>query len=331
VAEVKQPIRTALQLVAEARNLNKPGKERMMAVAAAQDPDVLNAVHEASREGIVDAHLFGDGEKILAICRKDGLDPSRFPIHDEPDPASAARDAVAFADSGGADIIMKGFVSTSTLMKAVLSKEFRLRMSDTLSHVAVLDIPGYHKLVGFTDGGVVVRPDSKQKIDIVTNYLTVAGALGIRTPKIALLGPPVAEEATESFVEECSQIMERFAGALPLRAGPVESRDATRRRAIVEGPISLDCALSEEVAAKRGMKTGVGGDIDAIVVSAIEECNVVAKSLIVLAGAIFAGVVMGARVPVSVVSRTDTSQNKKASIALAALVSAYLGKKEGRV
>ncbi len=320
---MRAPIRTASQLIQEARDLAQTGKRRRVAVAAAQDPDVLDAVHEASVEGVVEAHLFGDRQKISAICANANLDDSVFTIHDQPDPASAARDAAAFADSGQADIIMKGFVSTSVLMKAVLSKDLRLRMSDTLSHVALLGIPGYHKLLGFTDGGVVVRPDLKQKMDIVTNYLSVAGALRIETPKIALLGPPVAQSAPVSLAAECARIVEEFTEKPNDRPAAGNPAAGARPRPTVEGPLSLDCVLSAEVAARRGVESRVCGDADAIVVSAIEECNVVAKSLIVLAGALFAGVVVGARVPVSVVSRTDTMENKKASIALASLVSAY--------
>ena len=316
--ESRTPIGTYSELIEEAKRLTKAGKKRRIAVAAAQDPDVLDAVHEASVEGIVEAHLFGDREKISAICAEANLDQSLFTIHDQSDPTIAAREAAVFADSGEADIIMKGFVSTSTLMKAVLSKDLRLRMSDTLSHVALLGIPGYHKLLGFTDGGVLVRPDLKQKIDIIRNYLSVAEALGITAPKIALLGPPVRDAAPEELVRDCARIVEEFTG------GPAEEIGAAMRP-IVEGPISLDCALSAEVAAKRGLESRVCGDADAIVVSAIEECNVVAKSVIVLVGALFAGVVVGARVPVSVVSRTDTRENKKASIALACLVSAHRG------
>jgi phosphate butyryltransferase len=299
-------------------------------VAAAQDPDVLDAVHEASVEGIVTAHLFGDREKISAICAQAGLDQTVFTVHDQPDPASAARDAAVFADAGEADVIMKGFVSTSTLMKAVLSKDLGLRMSDTLSHVALLGIPGCSKLLGFTDGGVVVRPDLTQKMDIVRNYLSVAGALGIQTPKVALLGPPVVQSAPESLVSDCARIVEEFtrrrvsASAAPGSATSTPGL-AAPLRPVVEGPLSLDCVLSADVAGKRGVTSSVCGDADAIVVSAIEECNVVAKSVIVLAGALFAGVVVGARVPVSVVSRTDTRENKKASIALACLVSAHRG------
>lgn len=325
MAESRTPIRTYSQLIEEARRLTKAGKKRRVAVAAAQDPDVLDAVYEASVEGIVEAHLFGDRQKISAICAKANLDQSLFTTHDQPDPASAAREAAVFADSGHADIIMKGFVSTSTLMKAVLSKELRLRVSDTLSHVALLGIPGYHKLLGFTDGGVVVKPDLKQKMDIVRNYLSVADALGIETPRIALLGPPVRDAAPEELVMDCARVAEEFTKK---PVDPASARGAAARaamRAEVEGPLSLDCVLSAEVAAKRGLKSSVCGDVDVIVVSAIEDCNVVAKSIIVLAGALFAGVVLGARVPVSVVSRTDTRENKKASIALACLVSARRG------
>ena len=297
-------------------------------MAAAQDPDVLDAVHEASIEGIVEAHLFGDSEKISAICAKARLDQSLFTTHHQPDPATAAREAAVFADAGEADIIMKGFVSTSTLMKAVLSKDLRLRMSDTVSHVALLGIPGYHKLLGFTDGGVLVRPDLKQKMDIVRNYLSVAAALGIDAPRIALLGPPVRDAAPEELVSDCARIVEQFTGKPAREAAKLSGHGAAGSaeavvRPVVEGPLSLDCALSAEVAAKRGLQSDVCGDADAIVVSAIEDCNVVAKSLIVLVGALFAGVVVGARVPVSVVSRTDTRENKKASIALACLVSAH--------
>ena len=329
--ESPTPVRTYSQLIEEAKRLARTGKKHRIAVAAAQDPDVLDAVHEASVEGIVEAHLFGDREKISAICAEANLNQSLFTIHGQPDPAAAARDAAAFADSGEADIIMKGFVSTSTLMKAVLSKDLRLRVSDTLSHVALLGIPGYHKLLGFTDGGVVVRPDLKQKIDIVRNYLLVAAALGIAAPKIALLGPPVRDAAPAELLADCASIVDEFGqGSTNATAGRTTDAKPVGRGGmtvspIIEGPLSLDCALSADVASKRGLVSRVCGDVDAIVVSAIEDCNVVAKSVIVLVGALFAGVVMGARVPVSVVSRTDTRENKKASIALACLVSAQRG------
>jgi phosphate butyryltransferase len=178
-----------------------------------------------------------------------------------------------------------------------------------LSHVAVLDVPGYHKLLSFTDGGVVVRPSFDQKVDIVRNYLSVARALGIELAKIAILGTPVASALPPDVHAESSRLISMF-------------RTGEPRGAIVDGPMSLDCALSERIAGRYGVKSTVSGDVDAILVGAIEECNIIAKSLIVLESAIFAGVVVGARLPVSLVSRTDTRQNKKASIALASLVSA---------
>jgi phosphate butyryltransferase len=305
----KPQVRRASELIERARALAKLGKRQRIAVAAAQDPDVLDALSEAFEEGIAEPYLFGDREKILALCGELSLDASKFRIFHFPDPDEAAREAVAFADAGEADIIMKGFVSSSSIMKAVLSKEFTLRRSDTLSHVAVLDVPGYHKLLSFTDGGVVVRPDFNQRIDIVRNYLSVAGALGIEFPRIAILGTPVAATLAPEVYAENSRLVRMF-------------QTGELRGAIVDGPMSLDCALSEKIASRYGLESPVSGDVDAILVNAIEECNVIAKSLIVLVGAIFAGVVVGARLPVSLVSRTDTRQNKKASIALASLVSA---------
>jgi len=306
---MKEPIRRASELIERARGLAKTGRRQRIAVAAAQDTDVLDALSEAFDEGIVEPYLFGDREKILAICRELSLDSSKFSISHFPDPSEATTHAVAFADAGEADIIMKGFVSSSVIMKAVLSKEFKLRRSDTLSHVAVLDVPGYHKLLSFTDGGVVVRPDFAQRIDIVRNYLSVAGALGVQVPKIAILGTTVAATLAPDVQAENSRLVGMF------KTGELKG-------AIVDGPMSLDCALSERIANRYGVKSSVSGDVDAILVNAIEECNIIAKSLIVLAGAIFAGVVVGARLPVSLVSRTDTRQNKKASIALASLISA---------
>lgn len=296
-------------MIEAARCLAKAGKRQRIAVAAAQDPDVLDALAEAFDEEIVEPYLFGDREKILSICKELSLDPARFTISDHADPVEATRQAVAFADSGRADIIMKGFVSSSVIMKAVLSKEFSLRRSDTLSHVAVLDVPRYHKLLSFTDGGVVVKPDLPQKIDIVKNYLGVATALGIEVPKIAILGPPVKSSAPPEAIAENSELVSMF-------------RTGMLRGAMIDGPMSLDCALSERLALRYGVKSPISGNVDAVLVNAIEECNIAAKSLIVLAGAIFAGVVVGARLPVSLVSRTDTRQNKKASIALASLVAA---------
>ena len=305
---MQQPIRRASELIERARVLANMGRRRRIAVAVAQDPDVLDALSEAFDEGIAEPHLFGDRDRILEICRELSLDASKFRISHFADPGKATREAVAFADSGDADIIMKGFVSSSVIMKAVLSKEFNLRRSDTLSHVAVLDVPGYHKLLSFTDGGVVVRPDFNQRTAIVRNFLGVARALGIERPKIAILGPPVETTTVPDVHTENSRLVEMY------KTGELKG-------AIVDGPMSLDCALSEKIAGRYGLKSPVSGDVDAILVNAIEECNVIAKSLIVLAGAVFAGIVVGAKLPISLVSRTDTRQNKKASIALASLVS----------
>ncbi|MFH0778599.1 MAG: phosphate acyltransferase, partial [Candidatus Eisenbacteria bacterium] len=182
------PIRSASQLIDAAVCLANAGGRQRIAVAAAEDPDVLEALSKACDRGMVEPFLFGNREKIFSVCRELSLDTRRFRIFHNADADGAALQAVAFADEGKADIIMKGFVSTSVILKAVLSKDFSLRRSDTLSHVAVLEVPGYHKLLSFTDGGVVVRPDLTQKASIVRNYLTVARALGIVNPRIALLG-----------------------------------------------------------------------------------------------------------------------------------------------
>jgi phosphotransacetylase len=172
-----------------------------------------------------------------------------------------------------------------------------LRGANTLSHCAVLDIPGYGKLLNFTDGGMVVRPNGDQKIEIIENAVLVGRALGIEPVKVAV-----------SVINH-----DRFLA------------DATRRieGMAIGGPFSFEAALSPRAAELLGRTGPVAGNADVFVVDSIEECNVVAKSLINFADAIFAGVIVGAKVPVSIVSRTDTVKNKKASLALACLIADY--------
>jgi len=228
----------------------------------------------------------------------------------------AAYNAVKAADKGRADVVMKGFVGTSQLLKMVLSKDFNLRGKNTMSHTAVLDIPGYHKLIGITDGGMVVKPDFETKIQMIENGVEVFRALGFDKPKVALSG--AIDYVHENFPSTLlnKRIIEHF------EAGQLKECE-------IAGPMTLEAATNRDIAGQRGIESPVGGDADLFVVDSIEECNIVSKVLILFIKAVFAGVIIGAKVPISLVSRTDSAQNKKASLSIACLVAEYLSQKGG--
>jgi phosphate butyryltransferase len=280
------------EIISSAAKLSESGKRKMVAVAAAQDVDVIGALSSAEAEGILDATLFGDKKLIEKMAGDGHIDISRMAIVDEKDVNKAAYAAVKMAAEGKADVIMKGFVSTSTLLKTVLAKDFNLRTRNTLSHVAVLDIPGYGKLLSMTDGGMVVKPDLEQKLQIMENAVLISRALRLNHIRVAVSG--VNDNDTKAF----------FDRARELRMPDLE----------LKGPLTFDRAA------------GRGVDADILISASIEECNIIAKALINFAGAVFAGVIVGARVPVSLVSRTDTVKNKKASVSLACLIADYYQK-----
>jgi len=166
-------LKSSDEIIAAARRLSQEGGRRRVAVAVAQDADVLGAVRSASDDGICDASLFGDESKIRELADKQKIDLAGLDIINQTDSDKAVLEAVELAATGQADVVMKGFVSTSALLKGVLDKRFNLRAGPTLSHVAVLTLPGYHKLLMVTDGGMVVRPTIEQRLDILKNAVLV--------------------------------------------------------------------------------------------------------------------------------------------------------------
>jgi phosphate butyryltransferase len=307
------PITSSDQIVNEARKLSSTGKKKMVAVAGASDVDVLGAVSSAYSDGILTATLFAKRGKIVGLAEDNKIDISNFDIVDSDTPEKAAYEAVRMADEGKADIIMKGFVSSSTLLKTVLSNDFNLRARGTLSHAAVMGIPGYHKLLIMTDGGVVVAPNREQKKQILKNAIIVCRVLGISPIKAAISG--AVDEVHDSVLRsvDARELMEELS---------VEDMNDV----LVQGPLSFDSATSREAALRKKVNSTVAGDADIYLVNTIEECNIVGKSLINFAGAVFAGVILGAKVPISLVSRTDTLKNKKTAVSLACLISEYYSK-----
>ena len=305
-----QPVHSSDQLIERAVAIADDSRRKTVAVAAAQDADVIDAVAQAEAEGFLHGILVGDREAIEKLARENSIYIGRLEIIDEKDISRAAHAAVELASQGKADAIMKGFLPTSELLKTVLDKQYGLRGKNTLSHCAVLDIPGYHKLLNFTDGGMVVKPDSEQKFQILENSLLVAKALGLSPVKVAV------SAATYERTEKIPHTISDVDNLIPKARRELDD-------IVIQGPIPFDIATSKKAAAMCGIDGPVAGEADIFLVDSIEECNIVCKSLIQFANAVFAGVIVGAKVPVSLVSRTDTTKNKKASLALACVLSDY--------
>jgi phosphate butyryltransferase len=306
----KKPIQSSNEIIDAAIELAKKDRRKVVAVAGASDVAVLGALASAYDDGILDAALFGDEDKIKQAAEKGEINISSLKIEHYPDPVVATYKAVEMAAEGDADVIMKGFVSTSALLKTVLSHDFNLRTKNLVSHTAVLDIPGYHKLFLMTDGGMVVKPDMEQKIQILENSVVVARALGLNPVKAALSS--ACDEVYKDYAQaiECQEIVRR-----------VEAMNIPDL--FIQGPLTLDAATSKVFADSKHVTGNVIGDADIFLVNTIEECNIIAKSLINFCDTIFAGVIVGSRVPISLVSRTDTIINKKASVSIACLVAEY--------
>lgn len=278
-----------------------------LAVAAAEDDEVLVAVDEATKLGIVDAILVGDKEKINKIAHENGIDISKFEIIATDNLKDSARVAVSLVADNIADFLMKGLIGTADLLKAVLDKEKGLRGSGLLSHVMVYSVPTYHKLLFLTDGGMVTYPDLYQKVQIVNNAVKVAKAFGINPIHVAPL----------CAVEVVNQDMQATLDAAALTK---MNQRGQIKDCVIDGPLALDNAISKEAAKHKGIVSPVAGQADILLVPNIESGNILGKSLTYLANAKSAGIIMGAKCPIVLVSRADTHEAKLNSIALGSLV-----------
>ena len=275
------------EIVEEAR---KRGKKRL-AVAYGQDSHTLEAVYEAYKEGLVEPTLYGDKATIERVCEENGLDLKAFNVVDEPNDVKCVQQAVAAVVAGNADVLMKGLVSTDKYMRGILNKEAGLfPPKGVLSHVSIVEMPCYHKLLVISDVAVIPLPDFKQK-----------------TVQIACIAP--SEQLLPNVVSSTE--------------GALLAKMADRGQlgdVVVDGPLSLDVALYKEVAEHKKVRgSSVAGDPDCLLFPNLESANVFFKSVSHLCGGELAAMVMGTKVPCVLTSRGDTSKTKLYSIALACL------------
>lgn len=280
---------------------------RTVAVAAAEDAEVLEAVAEAVKLQLADFLLYGNKEEIEQMISS--LHPElqankRVKIISAQNNNDAAELAVKAVKANEANVLMKGNIPTATILKAVLNKEYGLRAGSVLSHVAVFEVPGYDRFTIVTDAAMNITPDLEQKAQIVKNAVKIAHSIGIHMPKVA---PLAAVEAINPAMQ----------ATLDAAALTVMNKRGQITDCIVDGPLALDNAVSQLAAEHKGIKGDVAGKADILLVPAIEVGNVLYKSLIYFAGAKVGAVIAGAKAPIVLTSRADTAESKLFSLVLA--------------
>lgn len=288
--------------------MKNASEKKTVVVAAADDEHTLEGLHSTMKAGLIKAVLVGNRDRINEIIKTQGFEIDA-PIIDAEDEQKAAEKAVFLIREGKGDFLMKGKLQTATLLKEVVNKENGLNLGNVMSHVGLFEIPTYHKLVAITDGGMVLNPDLGQKKSIIENAVKALKGVGIDTPKVAVMAGAevVNPKALESVDADALKKM--------YLAGEITD-------CIVEGPISYDLAMSREAAATKGYESPVAGDADIMLMPNMAAGNLVAKSLTVSGNTKMAGIVMGAKVPIVLVSRGASSEEKFLSLLFAAAVSA---------
>ena len=292
----------------EILNKAKDYGPKKMAVASAEAEDVLKAIEAARKERLTDSILVGDKKEIIQITNKIGINPANYEIIDKPDKTEATRCAVELVRNKKASILMKGMIGTARLLKAILDKEIGLRTDRMLSHVYTLEIKNYNRLLTMTDGAMSISPDLKQKAQIIQNAIYYTHSLGIEKPKVAVIG------ALELVNPDMPATIDAACLAKMSERGQIVG-------GIVDGPLGFDNAISKEAAKHKGVESPVSGEVDIVLVPNIESGNIFAKGLVYLAEAIPAGLLLGAKAPVVLVSRSDSAESKLYSIALGVLMS----------
>ncbi|RKX50661.1 MAG: phosphate butyryltransferase [Thermotogae bacterium] len=282
------------------------GSKKKVAVAVAEDEVVLKAVKAAIDNKLAEFLLFGNRSELEGMCSEIGLTEG-IEIIPTDNSAEAIAGAVEAIATGRADLLMKGKVKTGDLLSVYLKEEYGLRTGRTMNLVSVFEIPGFDRLLIVTDAGMVIAPDLRQKADSIVNASRVAAALGIKKPKVAVLG------AIEVVNEKMPATME--AAILSKMAQRHQISDVE-----VDGPLALDNAVSKEAAKHKGIESPVAGNADILVMPDIEAGNIFYKAMVFLGGALVASTIMGGKVPIILTSRADSDTTKLLSIALNVLI-----------
>lgn len=289
--------------------LAKSKPSQILSVAAAADKEVLQAVKMAEESGIAKVILVGDQDKIREIAKEISYSLDKAQIIHAETPELACELAVKEITEQRAQVLMKGLVDTSVILKAVLKKEANLRTGKVLSHVACFDLPTYEKLLLVTDAAMNIAPQVEEKKQIIQNAVGLAHALDVANPKVAVLCAKEKVDPKMPATVDAQTLVEMN------EKGEIAD-------CIVGGPFALDNAVSKEAAKHKKIQHPVAGDADILLVPDIEAGNILYKALAFLATSENAGVIVGAKVPIVLTSRADSDEAKYNSIALAVLMAA---------
>ncbi|TKI82844.1 phosphate butyryltransferase [Bacillus mycoides] len=279
--------------------------KKTVAVAVAEDHEVIEAVAKAIKLQLAQFRLYGNQEKIIGMLQEHGLQTSEhIEVIAAASSAEAAELSVKSVSNGEADVLMKGNIPTANILKAVLNKEWGLRKGSVLSHVAAFEVPNYDRLIFVTDAAMNIAPDVTKKAAIIQNTVEVAQAIGIDLPKVA----PIAA------VEVVNPAMQATIDAAMLTQ---MNRRGQIKNCVVDGPLALDNAVSQIAAEHKGIVSDVAGKADILLVPTIEAGNVLYKSLVYFANAKVGAMIAGAKAPIVLTSRADSAETKVYSLALA--------------
>ncbi len=262
---------------------------------------------EAAQRGLITPLLVGPAARIADVAESSAIDLSKFEIVDAPHSHGAAAKAVELVKQGKAEILMKGSLHTDELMSAIVSREGGLRTGRRISHVFIMDVPTYHKVLIVTDAAINIAPTLEDKVDICQNAIDLAISLGLARPKVAILA------AVETVTSKMPATLDAAALCKMAERGQITG-------GLLDGPLAFDNAISSQAAETKGIKSAVAGDPDILLAPDLEAGNILAKQLTFLANADSAGMVLGAKVPVILTSRADSVRSRIASCAVAKLV-----------
>jgi phosphotransacetylase len=276
------------------------------AVAHPCEETALAAAIEAGAKGLIVPILVGPAAKIKQVATAAGIDLGTARIVDVPHSHASATQAVALVRSGEAEILMKGSLHSDELLGAVVAKETGLRTSRRVSHVFIMDVPTYHKVLIVTDAAINIAPTLEAKVDICQNAIDLAISLGVARPKVAILA------AVETVTSKMPATIDAAALCKMADRGQITG-------GVLDGPLAFDNAISKDAARIKGITSPVAGDPDILLVPNLEAGNMLAKQLSFLANADSAGLVVGATVPIVLTSRADSVRSKIASAGVAVL------------
>lgn len=287
-----------------------------IAVASGHDPDVIESLKQAAEMGLAEGIFVGDAAKIRAMAAASGLEIPAERLIDERDEAAAARKAIACVRSGEATLLMKGKLATATLIRAALDKEAGLRTGRLLSQVIVFEVPGFDRLMLMSDAAINIAPGLEHKAEICRNAIQVAHALGIERPNLAALC------ALEFVNPEMPATMDAAALTMMNRRRQITG-------AYIEGPVALDVPLSAFAASRKNIESPLAGNTDIFICPDIEAANILYRAVLYFARGESGGIVVGAKVPLVLLSRAETPETKIRSIAIGILLAQSQAPAEG--